>query len=89
MRRTVRIEVSQEDITRGIPGECDACPIALAAARAGLERPRIFSDRMHFGPQTESGVRPRLDLPKIAQAFIFDFDEEEPVSPFAFDLELP
>lgn len=86
--RVVRIEVTGGDIAAGEPCRSAACPIALAVARA-------IGDGRHVGVGPGYVVVGRgpaavqADLPVEARSFVERFDLNRPVTPFAFDLELP
>jgi hypothetical protein len=79
----VTIDVTQEDISRGVKGNCVACPIALAVNRAldvdvcVVESLRILTDCYH------------AYLPAHAVRFmsIFDIFGKEFVEPFKFSAE--
>lgn len=89
MSKTVTITVTKEDIEKGVMSECDKCPIALAVARVGVKLPRVFASEVFFDDPDVPALRIKAKLPPAATRFICDFDEDEPVSPFSFDLELP
>lgn len=72
---TYRIEVTSEDIERGVPDNCHHCPIALAARRAGLNTPEV-----------DSAFLNGMVLPDAATEFILDYDNGEPVEPFSFEV---
>ena len=83
MGKTIRIEVTAEDIAAGKPDKCRECPIALAAIRAGIPEANVKKRCIFVAPTV------RVLLPDAAQRFIDDFDEFREVEPFSFDLELP
>jgi hypothetical protein len=85
--RTVRVEVTAEDIERGVPSSCSACPIAIAATRAGLDRPNYYAEKyIFFG---EPGERLKVEVPEAARLFALRFDGRVPVRPFSFELGEP
>lgn len=81
------IEVTQEDIDRGVRWSSCECPIALAAIRTSkgichVGRTVISIQAEEFQPiaiQT---------LPACASRFTIQFDEGEPVQPFSFNISL-
>lgn len=83
----VTISVTQDDINEGEPAECGICPIALAARRAlkTAAELSVFSDhiKIYFAVRVVLAA-----LPRIAQDFIIDFDNFDPVQPFSFDLDI-
>lgn len=68
------IEVTQEDINNGIPGESCGCPIALALKRMGCRNVEVHHEFVEFDYGTDLQVRG--SLPDIAKEFIITFDEE-------------
>ena len=77
----MKIQVTQEDIDRGIAGSCGRCPITLAIRRAtsknyytGVED--VF--HMDYGPV--------IRLPFEAIKFIKNFDSGNEVKPFEFEV---
>lgn len=87
MAKTIRVEVTAEDIEEGEPQESAACPIALACKRAGLVMPTFWpsDSKLCFG----GGERQFVYLPEMCGAFARAFDSFARVEPFSFDLELP
>lgn len=81
----ITINVTQEHIEKGKVGMTNSCPIALACSDAGLPTPFVTWDTIEWGPQGEDGIA--VPTPHIAQTFIEDFDAEEYVVPFSFDIE--
>ena len=79
----MKIDVTQEDIDRGVKGACTQCPVALALARAF---PDVYVDvattQLLVGDEF-------IRAPSVVSIFIEDFDDGEPVQPFSFDLDLP
>lgn len=76
----IRIEVTRADIMAGLPGNPDACPIALALGRAGVVGAWVGDD--HFGGD---GLDPNgSNLSKRARSFVSAFDEASgKAKPFA------
>jgi hypothetical protein len=86
--KRVRVNVTQRDIDRGEPQECERCPIARAAKRAGIVNAKVMEgwlDVQYFPPSGECGVT----LPDPAMRFIEEFDRNCGVAPFAFELDVP
>lgn len=87
--KTIHIEVTQDDINRGIPKNACRCPIALAVRRTtGVEcAVRPCGSYLH---QNGSGIDVvSFALPDIASRFIKMFDEYGSVQPFSFDISIP
>ena len=80
----IHIDVTAEDIERGVPRSSDACPIARAAKRV-LKGPLGVGvdDIAVFGPKERYYL-----LPDKAQRFLKKFDAKQPVKPISFDAEL-
>ena len=78
----MRINVTQLDIQRGLPRLARKCPIARAIRRAtGYHlKVSVTTGRIIRG-------RRKSDLPRLAQDFIRNFDQDRPVTPIAFELE--
>ena len=97
MSKSLTIKVERQDIEGGLPDECNACPIALAAVRAcpwdGVD-PHVARDFMAWNDV--DGKRHYADLPIEAQEFILRFDDEfgefgernvERVNPLTFTIK--
>lgn len=83
----ITIQVTEQDISTGLAGDCEECPIALAIYRA-------LSDagvRVGTAGVTlyREGTNAMLALPEAATRFIDGFDHDEAVEPFEFDLDVP
>lgn len=87
----VTIEITEDDIKRGVTKDCKACPIARAFCRVlrsgfypdvTVPNMRIFN---YMGRQVAT-----ITLPIIAIRFIedFDFPKDRPVIPFKFVIQL-
>jgi len=84
--RTIRVDVTWEDIARGKKGEATSCPIARALDRAGVAGAEVGGFEVDFtDPWGESAK-----MPKRASAFVEAFDDDRTsVRPFSFSLRLP
>jgi hypothetical protein len=82
MRRVgrVRVEVTAEDIAKGVPERPCFCPVARALRRVGVE-PSVNGWWLD--------LRCSIPTPADVVTFMGAFDNERPVEPFAFDIELP
>lgn len=82
----LHIEVTQDDIDRGIPRSNCRCPIALAVKRT--TKWRAFDvGSTYFYRKYKITI-----LPESARQFIDRFDDRGnhiPVKPFSFDIEIP
>lgn len=77
------IDVTEEDISKGQKGVADCCPIALAMRRKGLCSIGVTAAFIVYF----AGIKPKqYDTPNKVHSFIFDFDNDRPVQPFAFQL---
>ncbi len=83
------IEVSQEDINHGNRSSCRHCPVARALNRATGRRwsvgTRSFVELINNNIDQKL---PYFGIPPIASEFIRRFDEESPVQPFAFTVNV-
>lgn len=88
--KTIKITVTEADIRKGKPKRCRACPIYLAARRAGLKRFIVGLSRLAiWNPKPCSTLDTLSELPAKAIRFIARFDAGKPVKPFSFNLKLP
>ncbi len=88
MSRRVRIEVNAGDIAHGERHSCRSCPVALAVAREfPWTSPIVDGCTVDFGSDGESWLW--AEAPDAVNAFIEAFDGGKPVTPFAFDLDVP
>ena len=83
-----RIEVTAEDIAKGVQGSSDSCPIALAVKRECRDDIEAYVDAYSVDL-----CFPTFGLYSIESSdiewFVESFDEGEPVDPIAFDLDIP
>jgi len=80
----VKIDVTAEDIHKGIKGNCYRCPVALALRRTTetLLEVSSYCIRVYSFPIRD------IQLPEIAVDFIKRFDRGKLVKPFKFYLNL-
>lgn len=89
----LHVEVTAEDIRRGIKGNCARCPIALACIRVlGIKRRSEYRWVSIAGEEFEFRLGKNEQvyygrLPDSATDFQSYFDDSEPVAPFSFDVE--
>lgn len=86
-----RIEVMKRDISRGVRGDCNKCPIALAIRRALRVKSKTLiqagSTTVDFFKTREADLLGQSRLPKITNSFIYEFDRGwATAKPFAFTL---
>lgn len=82
--KIVEIEVTKEDIRKGIRGNCNSCPISLAANRIFKTACTVETLNIQI-----NGIA--YNLPREAVDFIFVFDSfytNHWVKPFKFNLEV-
>lgn len=82
----MRVEVTQEDIGKGVARAPNNCPIALALKRAGWARASVSASAIGFKARGAEKFYWTYAVPENAKSFLFDFDAGRPVSPFSFDL---
>lgn len=79
------VEVTAQDIKRGVPSEGDSCPIALALKRIGFKNSQVD---YHVVTVTKGSGRNeteiKFDLPARANKFTRNFDVGVTVKPFKF-----
>lgn len=77
---SLRVTVTQEDITSGVPGDNKLCPVARAINRL-LPNALVYTLAMFT--HGDSTYR----IPAAAMKFVNSFDRGELVEPFSFVLE--
>ena len=82
----VRVSVTAEDIAQGKPYVCWGCPVAIAMTRT-LGYPVAVDEWRWF--MEEGSVRRLHGLPDAVQAFVKAYDQQQPVAPFSFTVEVP
>lgn len=83
----VRVQVTQADIDNGERAEPCLCPTALA-----IKRVFPACDPSVDGVMIELRIDGKTwftDVPESVREFVEAFDEEWPVEPFGFDLDVP
>lgn len=81
----MKIEVTQDNIDKGVRGYASLCPIALAIARDYPDiLPLVFSKYAVL--KDIGGDNLFYDLPWTALDFIYHFDHKFEVKPFSFEL---
>ncbi len=84
------LTITEEDIKLGEVGSGRCCPIARCMKREGF--PDVYVTETAIYPDCKTLV-PMNDcvevaLPHEAQEFVENFDNEQPVVPLAFEVEL-
>ncbi len=84
--RGFKIEVTKEDIKKGLAKNCEKCPVALAVNRAfqtteGVSASISEEFGLLYGPNE---LRCDFDLPANTTEFIKEFDGEQKPEPFNF-----
>lgn len=77
----MKIQVKREHIEKGIPSDRYQCPVCLALVDAGLIPVVVEEDHIVYDGET-------YNLPLIAQEFIKNFDEGNPVPEIEFEIKL-
>jgi hypothetical protein len=82
------ISVTAEHIAKGVAGDCELCPVALAILDAfpDLMYISVGLDNIIVGPR---GARTVIDAPLEVRAFIEVFDGTGDGEPFTFTLDYP
>jgi hypothetical protein len=92
---TCAVDVTGEDIDRGLRGDCAACPLALAIERAvraatgATDFVGVLVDEMGVTVQGHTlcdGTLLCANLPAAAGDFVVRFDDGRPVTPLSFPL---
>ena len=86
-KKTKRIVVTARDIRNGVVGDACNCPIARAATRAFKTPCRYYAGPYLRVGDLDTGLR-SYAVPVKCVNFADDFDNEKPVKPFTFTLEL-
>lgn len=76
----IKVKVTKENIEKGRPGECLACPIKLAFMDLGFEV-KVDTKILIYQNQI-------YELPKEAIYFIDNFDNHREIEPFEFEMVL-
>ena len=79
------IIVTQAHIDAG-GHSCGDCPLALALQAAGAADCSVGFSHAFHGPPSDRVLFP---LPPRAAKFRQDYDDELPVKPFSFEMEIP
>lgn len=88
----VTITIEQHDIDNGMRGWCGRCPVARAANRVVVAGYSTHVTTSRLSLKDSDGLvmcGHTFHLPYEARQFIRDFDQEEPVAPFQFQLDIP
>lgn len=83
----MKIQVTQDDIDRGVRGNVCFCPVALAVKRATSETVYVSGMRIRIIKKA-NGKALEAPTPSEVSCFIAAFDHYATVEPFEFDLEL-
>ncbi len=83
----MRIQVTEDDIKRGVRYSCSLCPIARAIRRATGQHPVIL-DGSRFVKIGEGLAFAEVEIPRDADIWRLDFDNQNgTVKPFEFELD--
>jgi hypothetical protein len=80
----MKIEVTQEDIDKGIPEDSLRCPIGRAMYRTTGGVWMVYKNVM---VPWQISCWKTTSLPDIAEGFIKNFDKRLTVKPFTFEIE--
>ncbi len=87
-----KVKVTRNHIRAGTPGECCACPVALALDDAFpdfhfdvyMQTAKVYPQGEHW---THNSPTASLNLPLAVSRFIRRFDSGRPCRPFTFTVE--
>ncbi len=87
-----KVRVTREHIMAGAPGECGACPVAIALGDAFpdyhfdvyMRSAGVYLTGEHWTSHTATAT---LVLPEVVPKFINRFDSRRPCKPFSFTIE--
>lgn len=84
------VEVTGEDIAKGIQRNARLCPIAIAVNRVKLGRSAMVWDEIAIRPTSEDAAKfwDVYEMPYEAKAWRQAFDEGKSVEPFTFTARL-
>ncbi len=89
---TIVVDVTAENIAKGVKDDCSRCPVALAIRRALSLNVNETSDYVTVNEDEieirRDGRNLSIETPEVAEEFILNFDYGDPVEPFTFPLEL-
>lgn len=83
-----KIEVTQEDINNGKVGDCEYCPVALAMNRVTNKEWAIGNYSYCETRDGEINSDSLRTLPREVTLWIFQFDKDNKVEPFSFELPI-
>ena len=75
----LKVRVTRDDIRKGEPWRCDACPVARAMRRHGYQK--VFVDMSMISTRWKT-----FRTPALVRRFMLQFDRHRPVKPFSFAL---
>ncbi len=89
--KTIKIEVTQDDIDNGLQGNCISCPIGRAINRLLNQNyfGRATYDLVKIHSKPSCGVVYVYPMPIHGGNFITSFDKCYKVKPFSFDIDIP
>ncbi len=82
----MKIEVTTEDIAKGVREDCHGCPIALACKRLGVRDVAVEREAVVY--RNYEGEWDEASMPEVGEAFIEAFDAGRDVEPFSFELDI-
>ena len=83
----LHITVTQKNIDEGVRENGQGCPIALALHDLGYPYVEVTPDGIRWDADCEEMTANSV-LPDAASWFISRFDNNDPVEPFEFDVEM-
>jgi hypothetical protein len=85
--KTVAINVTQNDINKGVKKSCNLCPIARAIKRI-LKKKHGVNVYPHYAEIIINGTEKRIKFSAAPRDFIRNFDQENVVKPFEFEIAM-
>jgi hypothetical protein len=87
--KTILLDVTQDNINKGCPGDVDACPIALAFRREGYAA-CVGHSTYYFYPYGGPLMVCLVSVTSLPmRRFILTFDSDKPVEPARFRVQVP
>lgn len=89
----MKIQITQEDIDKGVREDTSRCPIAHAFIRNGYKNVRVEARRIYpygYTYNPSDVLRHKyMVMPEIGYDFVVNFDSNNRVEPFEMEVEIP
>lgn len=84
----VKIEVTEEDIAKGVKWNPVRCPVAKGIRRVLGKGKKLEVDGYSLSITSRNGETDEVDLPKKVHKFVDRFDDGRKVKPISFCLRM-